>query len=94
MERKFRKIYYANYINNLSSHNLHYVKLDSLYALGRVRKPPGIPGDLLWSAAQTPPRGLGPRGTPVVRPPIRVTPPRPVIVVPPCKRGGPGITPC
>lgn len=45
--------------------------------------------------AQTPPpRGLGPRGTPVVRPPIRVTPPRPVIVVPPCKRGGPGITPC
>ena len=40
------------------------------------------------------PRGAGPRGGAIVRPPIRVTPPRPVIVVPPCKRGGPGITPC
>lgn len=44
--------------------------------------------------AQTGPRGAGPRGGAIVRPPIRVTPPRPVIVVPPCKRGGPGITPC
>lgn len=45
--------------------------------------------------AQTPPRGAGPRGTPpAVRPPIKVTPPTPVVVVPPCKRGGPGITPC
>lgn len=36
----------------------------------------------------------GPRGRPpVVRPPIH-RPPHPVIVVPPCKRGGPGITPC
>ena len=39
--------------------------------------------------------GRGPRGRPpVVRPPIHPHPPRPVIVVPPCKRGGPGITPC
>lgn len=44
--------------------------------------------------AATPPRGVGPRGTPAVRPPIKVTPPKPVVVVPPCKRGGPGITPC
>lgn len=37
----------------------------------------------------------GPRGRPpVVRPPIRPHPPGPIIVVPPCKRGGPGITPC
>lgn len=37
----------------------------------------------------------GPRGRPpVVRPPIQPHPPHPVIVVPPCKRGGPGITPC
>lgn len=43
--------------------------------------------------AQTAPRGAGPRGTPV-RPPIKATPPKPVVVVPPCKRGGPGITPC
>ena len=37
----------------------------------------------------------GGRGAPVaVRPDRPVVPPRPVIVVPPCKRGGPGITPC
>lgn len=37
----------------------------------------------------------GPRGRPpVTRPPIHPHPPHPVIVVPPCKRGGPGITPC
>lgn len=37
----------------------------------------------------------GPRGRPpVIRPPIHPHPPHPVIVVPPCKRGGPGITPC
>lgn len=49
----------------------------------------------LQANALTPPRGAGPRGTPVVvRPPIIVSPPPPVIVVPPCKRGGPGITPC
>jgi len=37
----------------------------------------------------------GPRGRPpIVRPPIHPHPPPPVIVVPPCKRGGPGITPC
>jgi hypothetical protein len=30
---------------------------------------------------------------PVSRAPIRTTPP-PVVVLPPCKRGGPGITPC
>lgn len=47
------------------------------------------------ASAQTPPRGAGPRGTPaVVRPPIPVAPPEPTVVVPPCKRGGPGITPC
>ena len=47
------------------------------------------------ASAQTAPRGAGPRGTPpAVRPPIRVNPPAPVVVVPPCKRGGPGITPC
>jgi hypothetical protein len=39
-------------------------------------------------------RSIAPRGTPVVvRPPI-VVPPAPVVVVPACKRGGPGITPC
>ena len=32
--------------------------------------------------------------TPVARAPIRATPPPPIVVVPPCKRGGPGITPC
>ena len=37
----------------------------------------------------------GGRGAPaVVRPARPVGPPRPVIVVAPCKRGGPGITPC
>lgn len=37
----------------------------------------------------------GPRGRPpMIRPPIHPHPPPPVIVVPPCKRGGPGITPC
>lgn len=47
------------------------------------------------ASAQTGPRGAGPRGMPpAVRAPIRTTPPRPTIVVPPCKRGGPGITPC
>ena len=47
------------------------------------------------ASAQTPPRGEGPRGTPsAVRPPIRTAPPEPVVVVEPCKRGGPGITPC
>lgn len=46
-------------------------------------------------AGATPLRGVGPHGTPqVVRPPIRVNPPQPVIVVPPCKRGGPGVVPC
>ena len=30
---------------------------------------------------------------PVVRPPIRVTPP-PMVTLPACKRGGPGITRC
>ncbi|GKQ58447.1 hypothetical protein ACU6VG_06050 [Sphaerotilus sulfidivorans] len=35
------------------------------------------------------------RGTPAVgRPGSRPTPPAPVVVQPPCKRGGPGITPC
>ena len=33
-------------------------------------------------------------GTVQVRPPVRVTPPAKTIVVPPCQRGGPGITPC
>lgn len=45
------------------------------------------------ASAQTPPRGIGPRG-PVVRPPVRPRPPGPVIVVPPCRRGGAGVTPC
>lgn len=37
----------------------------------------------------------GPRGRPpTIRPPIHPHPPHPVVVVPPCKRGGPGITPC
>ncbi|WP_293994615.1 hypothetical protein [Sphaerotilus sp.] len=31
---------------------------------------------------------------PVTRPPVHPQPPPPVIVVPPCKRGGPGITRC
>jgi hypothetical protein len=31
---------------------------------------------------------------PAVRPQVNPHPPRPVVVVPPCKRGGPGITPC
>lgn len=40
-------------------------------------------------------RNEGPRGRPpVVRPPIHPHPPHPIIVVPPCKRGGHGITPC
>lgn len=47
----------------------------------------------MQASAQAGPRGAGPRGVPA-RPPVRATPPRPVIVVPPCKRGGPGITPC
>lgn len=33
-------------------------------------------------------------GIPMVRPPLRLTPPPAVVVIPPCKRGGPGITPC
>ena len=46
-------------------------------------------------ASAAAPRATGPRGTPpVVRPPIKVNPPAPVVVIPPCKRGGPGITPC
>ena len=46
------------------------------------------------ASAATAPRGAGPRGTPPsVRSVIR-TPPPPTIVVPPCKRGGPDITPC
>lgn len=39
----------------------------------------------------------GGRGLPppeVVRPDRPVVPPRDVVVVPACKRGGPGITPC
>jgi hypothetical protein len=49
----------------------------------------------LQASAQTPPRGAGPRGpTPTPRPAIRATPPMPQIVVLPCKRNGPGITPC
>lgn len=38
----------------------------------------------------------GGRGTPptAVRPTRPMVPPRPLIVVPACKRGGPGITPC
>lgn len=34
------------------------------------------------------------RGPAVTRPGSRPTPPAPVVVQPPCKRGGPGITPC
>ena len=30
----------------------------------------------------------------VVRPVVAQTPPPPVVVIPACKRGGPGITPC
>lgn len=45
--------------------------------------------------AQRAPTISGGRGTPtVVRPARPMVPPRPVVVVPPCKRGGPGITPC
>lgn len=45
--------------------------------------------------AQRAPTTSGGRGTPtVVRPTRPVVPPRPVVVLPPCKRGGPGITPC
>jgi hypothetical protein len=43
------------------------------------------------AAAQA--RPAGPRGQ-ATRPPIRSTPPVPVVVVDPCKRAGPGITPC
>lgn len=48
------------------------------------------------SAQRAPTVGGGGRGTPptVMRPTRPMVPPRPVVVVPPCKRGGPGITPC
>lgn len=54
----------------------------------------------MQASAQTAGRGGaatgGGRSAPpvAVRPVRPVVPPRPVIVVPPCKRGGPGITPC
>jgi hypothetical protein len=45
--------------------------------------------------AQRAPTTSGGRGTPtVVRPTRPAVPPRPLVVLPPCKRGGPGITPC
>ena len=40
-----------------------------------------------------PPAPLYPYPTDSVRPPV-VNPPAPVVVTPPCQRGGPGITPC
>ena len=46
------------------------------------------------AGAQTPPRGAGPRGAPPTVRPTIVEPPAPVVSVPPCQRGGPGITPC
>ena len=46
--------------------------------------------------AQRAPTTSGGRGTPpvVLRPSRPVVPPRPVVVVVPCQRGGPGITRC
>jgi hypothetical protein len=45
--------------------------------------------------AQRAPTASGGRGRPVVVRPTRpVVPPRPVVVVSPCYRGGPGITRC
>lgn len=44
--------------------------------------------------AQRAPGVTGQRGTPSIRPVRPVVPPRPVVVKPPCQRGGPGITPC
>lgn len=48
------------------------------------------------NAQRAPTASGGGRGTPpvVTRPTRPVVPPRPVVVVRPCNRGGPGITPC
>lgn len=46
------------------------------------------------ASAQTGPRGTGPRGTPPAPRKVIREAPAPTIGVPPCKRGGPGITPC